>query len=252
MLKTTMFGADFSLPSNEYYKLLKQVGFDNVVIGWRDDDRLTNLEVARNAGLFIENIHAPTFNSDDFWLDNLKGEDYTERLLASIEDCKIYGIPTMVVHICYSNTPPPGITGFQRLNRITDKAEQNNINIAFENTGATEHIHYIFNNIPPEKLGFCFDSGHQNLMNSNIDCLEEFGSRLMALHLNDNDGNGDMHLLPFDGTVDWNKVTQHLKSIQYEGALAFELFSQKDKYTPLNFYREAFNRANRLLAMINM
>ena len=100
MFKTSMFDCDmFSLPRIEFYKLMQQAGFDSVMIGWRDDDRIEKLEKARNAGLLIENIHAPTYNSDNIWLDNLNGEDYMECLLTCIEDCKKYNIPTMVVHI---------------------------------------------------------------------------------------------------------------------------------------------------------
>ena len=230
-------------------ELIKQAGFDSVMIGWRDGDRIEKVEKARNAGLFVENIHAPTYNSDDFWSDNLNGENYMECLLTCVEDCKKYNIPTVVAHISYHNTPPPNNIGIQRFKRIAKKAEQNNINIALENTGTAEHIHYIFNNIPSEKLGFCFDSGHQ-VFTPDIDFLELFGNRLMAMHLNDNDGKEDLHLLPFDGIVDWKKTTHQLKCIQYKGAIAFEV--SEDKYTPETFCAQVFNRANRLLDMINI
>jgi sugar phosphate isomerase/epimerase len=167
-------------------------------------------------------------------------------LLASIEDCKRLNIPTVVAHLSYSESPPPNDVGLGRTKQIVEMAEQSNVNVAFENTGANAHIHHIFNNIKSERLGFCFDSGHQNLVKTNIDCLKEFGNRLMAMHLNDNDGNNDAHLLPFEGTVDWDKITQQLKYIQYKGAIAFEVDSNKYDYTPEEFLKKRITEQKNL------
>ena len=244
MFKISIFEGDTSL--------IKQAGFDSVMLGWRDDDRKEKPDRFRKAGLHIENIHAATKNSDDFWLDNLNGEDYMNCLLTSINDCKEYNIPTMAVHLIYGSVPPPPDTiGIERLKRITEKAEHDNINIAFENTGSAECVRFVFDNIPSKKLGFCFDSGHQNL-SAPDDLLEEYGDRLMAMHLNDNFGTDDLHLLPFDGNIDWNKITRQLKNVKYKGAIAFEINnSNYAQWSPEKFYEEAFNRATKLWDMVN-
>lgn len=266
MFKISIFdGNMFSLPRREFYKLLKQSGFDSMMLGWRDDNRIENLYNTRNAGLLIENIHAPFNNADSIWLDNLNGDDYMECLLTSIEDCREFDIPTMVVHLLNEhNSPPPSNIGIERLKRVAEKAEHDNINIAFENTYAPDLIQFTFDNIPSKKLGFCFDSGHQHCMTPDRDLLEEFGNRLMAMHLHDNFGAGenpmyglewarkfDLHLLPFDGNIDWNKITQQLKKVKYKGAIAFEVHNFKSEYTPEEYYETAFKRAKKLSDMIN-
>jgi sugar phosphate isomerase/epimerase len=270
MFKTSMFDLNpCSLPVYEEYKFMKQAGFDSVMLGWRDDNRKEKPDKARNAGLLIENIHAPFKNEDSIWFDNLNGDDYMECLLTSINDCREHNIPTMVVHLCNTNNgPPPNNTGIERLKQIAEKAEHDNINIAFENGYAPEHIHFVLNNIPSKRFGFCFDSCHQNYMTPDRDLLEEFENHVMALHLSDGFGipeniihekgtiewirQVDVHLLPFDGNIDWDKITRQLKTIQYKGAIAFEVHSCKDKYTPEEFYMEAFNRADKLLGMVDI
>jgi len=275
MFKTSMFDVNpYSLPMYDEYKYIKRAGFDSVMLGWRDNNEIENVEKARNAGLLVENIHAPFTNADSIWLDNLNGENYMKQLLTSVGDCKEYNIPTMVVHLSNEyNPPPPSSIGIKRLKRITEKAEHDNINIAFENAFALDHIRFTFDNISSQKLGFCFDSGHQNCMTPDCDLLAEFGQRLMAMHLNDNLGaheqnkhidillyekgsiewtrQVDLHLLPFDGTIDWSKITRQLKAAQYKGAIAFEVHAFKGKYTPEEYYTEAFNRANKLWTMAN-
>ena len=270
MFKTSMFASNpCSLPMYEEFKFMKQAGFDSVMLGWRDENRLENLEKARNAGLLIENIHAPFKNGTSIWFDNLSGDDYMECLIKSVDDCREYNIPTAVIHLCNTNNAPPrNNAGIERLKRITEKAERDNINIAIENGYTPDDIHYVFDSIPSKKLGFCFDSCHQSYMTPDCDLLEEFGKHLMALHLSDSFGmpeniihekgtiewirQVDVHLLPFDGNIDWTKITQQLKEIEYKGAIAFEVHSWTDEYTPEKFYREAFSRANKLWAMTNI
>ena len=270
MFKTSMFDVNpYGLPMYEEYKFMKQAGFDSVMLGWRDDNRHEKPDKARNAGLLIENIHAPFKNGSSLWFDNLNGDEYMERLLTSIDDCREYNIPTMVVHLCNANNaPPPNDTGIERLKRIAEKAERDNINIAIENGYTPDDIHFVFDKIPSKKLGFCFDSSHQNYMTPNRDLLAEFGEYVMALHLSDNFGmpenithekgsiewirQVDVHLLPFEGNIDWNKITRQLKNINYKGAIAFECHSYDSEYTAEKYYAEAFSRADKLWTMANI
>ena len=76
----------------------------------------------------------------------------------------------------------------------------------------------------PEWVGICWDTGHANLARfDQTRGLHAVGSRLIALHLNDNCGDkNDEHLLPGLGTVDWQAVIQALVDIDYQGDLTYE------------------------------
>jgi len=248
MFKISIFDGD------GHAALIKQAGFDSVMIGWRDADRKEKLLKARNAGLYIENIHAVAKNAESIWSDNLDGKYYMKCLINSIDDCREYNIPTMVVHLNNGSMPPLlNNIGIERLKRIAEKAEQENINVALENTCATDCIRYVFDNVSSKKFGFCYDSGHHNLYAPDRDLLEEYGDRLMAMHLNDNFGVDDLHLMPFDGNIDWKKVTQQFKSIRYNGTIALEISKHgiyKD-WLPEKFFEVAFDRAKAILDMMN-
>lgn len=47
---------------------------------------------------------------------------------------------------------------------------------------------------------------------------------MLSLHLNDNDGEKDFHLLPGEGTVDWAEFRQALKEVGYRGPFLFEVW----------------------------
>ena len=266
---------DYNVPMPDLYRIIKQSGFDGVILGWSNFipvgfDKRDHPEIARNAGLQVENIHAPfTFKHvENLWTDRIDGDDYLDSLLLSLNDCAQYDISTMVIHISNSyDTPPASILGLNRLSKLIDKAEQRNINIAIENTFLTGHIDYVFNAIKSDKLGFCFDSGHQNCFTPEDDLILSYGNRLMALHLSDNNGaittsfeRGsfewsklvDQHSLPFDGKIDWHKTIAQLRRLQYKSIslevrnIGYEHLSSQ----PEEFYSLAYERGKKLYDML--
>lgn len=82
-----------------------------------------------------------------------------------------------------------------------------------------------------EVLGFCFDTGHANLIGLDFeDFITTLGSRLKVLHIHDNDGAADLHQIPFTFTkshdniasTDWEGFITGLCKIKYRGVLSFE------------------------------
>ncbi len=82
-----------------------------------------------------------------------------------------------------------------------------------------------------EVLGFCFDSGHANLVGLDFESfLRTLGPRLKVLHLHDNDGITDLHQIPYtfaksrenETSTDWGGFLRGLRAIHYEGTLNFE------------------------------
>lgn len=243
------FGYD--MPMAERYKLIRNAGFHSVMLGWAgfpdnpDETKQKNPELARKNGLHIENMHTPFIGANEFWLDKLDGEEYLNKQLSCIEDCKRHEIPAMVLHINQGLTPPL-ITSFglKRLERLVSMAEKYDIYLAFENMRNTEHLRYIWSNIKSDQVKFCYDSGHQNCKTPNEDLLTEYGDRLIAIHLHDNNGMNDQHILPFDGTINWFDTMQKLRSSNYEGAISLEVISDSYvDFTPLEFLQLAYNRA---------
>jgi len=101
------FGYD--LPLKERYRSIKEAGFDGVLLWWsgylnRGDYR-NGPQFAREAGLFIENIHTPFQVQDYIWLDNTDGEAATDCYLQCVADCAEFKIPTMVIKRPASQNP---------------------------------------------------------------------------------------------------------------------------------------------------
>ena len=74
-------------------------------------------------------------------------------------------------------------------------------------------------------LAICLDTGHLNLLpGDQAQFIRKAGSLLRALHIADNDGSWDQHLMPFGrGTVAWDRVIPALKEVSYDGLFNFEI-----------------------------
>jgi sugar phosphate isomerase/epimerase len=200
------------MPFAERFRLIKQAGFDGASLWWGDDDTDQDHELqpdlARAAGLAIENIHVPFFTANQLWNDSPAGNAVLGYYLQCIDDCADHGIPAMVMHACFGGMLPPiGELGLARFWEIANHAEKRGIDVAVENLRETNaHAEYVLSHIDAPRLGLCYDSGHWHACKDKspqYDFLMRFGHRLMALHLHDNHGVDDDHLQPFSGSIDW-------------------------------------------------
>ena len=74
-------------------------------------------------------------------------------------------------------------------------------------------------------IGICLDTGHLHMAAGNqADFVHQAAPHLKALHIADNDGSSDQHLLPYGhGTVAWETVVPALREIGYAGLFNLEV-----------------------------
>lgn len=96
---------------------------------------------------------------------------------------------------------------------------------------AVERIDRINEKYQAEVLGFCFDTGHANLVGFDFEnFITTLGHRLKVLHIHDNDGISDLHQIPFsfarsrenETSTDWEGFIRGMRKIQFDKVLSFE------------------------------
>ena len=115
---------------------------------------------------------------------------------------------------------------------------------------AVERIDRINDKYKAEVLGFCFDTGHANLVGLDFEkFLTTLGHRLKVLHIHDNDGVRDLHQIPFTfsrkrentSSTDWQGFINGLRNINFDKVLNFETgpvltsFPDEMKFEALSF-----------------
>ena len=82
-------------------------------------------------------------------------------------------------------------------------------------------------------FGFCLDTGHLLLVGKDVkQTMLQLGDRLEALHIHDNDGVNDQHLLPYTGILDWDRFVEGLRESGYSKPLNFETHGGMDRFDP--------------------
>lgn len=147
---------------------------------------------------------------------------------------------------------PYNVLGLDRIKRITEKAEQLGVNVALENLRNLTNLEYVLEQVDSFRIGFCYDCGHHYRYYPGNDLLSMYGSRLMAVHLHDNNGSYAQHGLPFDDTIDWSATMKKIMKTGYSGATAIEAMNwDYEDFSVIEFLHKAFNRAKRLEALKN-
>jgi sugar phosphate isomerase/epimerase len=106
----------------------------------------------------------------------------------------------------------------------------------------------------PDFLGICYDSGHGNMdiCPDGLDNLVELKHRLIAMHLNDNDGSGDQHNPLFSGQVDWARLARIIADSSYTKCINMELTMHGSGFKDERlFLAEAFDTGMAFAAMVD-
>lgn len=158
--------------------------------------------------------------------------------LRCVDACGAWGIPNLVVHSGYVH----GLSREDTLaaNRefflpLLRRAERYGVNILVENFDrmCIDGMYWIDNAtdllalielVDHPLFHAVWDAGHANMQEMPQDTeLRLLGGHVRALHIQDNGGDRDAHLLPFLGTMNLDAVMHGLLDIGYNGYFTFEV-----------------------------
>lgn len=208
---------------------------------------------AAKAAIEINQMHMPYPNYVPGGTRELNA--YLREVVApkSLQVCAYFGCPHIVVHgfklarFLGSEEEEWNVME-QFLDFLAPMAKEMGITICIENlyesTGghivegpccdagkAAERIDRMNDRHHAEVLGFCFDTGHANLVGLDFESfLTILGPRLKVLHIHDNDGVADLHQIPFTfarsrenkASTDWAGFVRGLRGSGFGGTLSFE------------------------------
>lgn len=245
-------------------------GFKNVMLSFKTKNIDESVKTIHDLAMEISYYHINNKNANNLWATGEAVESYIQDVVKQIEMCGKYNIPIAVMHACTGSPTDfalnPSVQGLKNFGEILKVAKKNNVKIAIENVDrySLKHVCYLLDNIKDNHVGFCYDVGHHQLYRPNMDLLKKYGNRLFAVHLHDNlmdwfpghDHTRDLHLLPFDGGINFNKVCKKLKSISYSGVVMLEVHKKAcgkpqmyENLGYIDYLKEAYKRAEKLRIM---
>ena len=143
------------------------------------------------------------------------------------------GAGTLVLHpVCLGLQVPDDRPDWPEIIRIADYAAKFGVCLAVENifdsVWCLDRILEEIGDDPEEtNVGICIDVGHAMMSKdagreSVCNYLDRYASQLLHLHLHDNAGTCDEHLVPGQGAVDWPRVLAKIDAISFAGTAVVE------------------------------
>jgi sugar phosphate isomerase/epimerase len=233
---------------------------------WNDDHSYTNVELAeiertfQNLNLKILDIHGSAGRWrrwDSRWtLSRIPGVHLVRN---RIDMAHRLGCDVVIMHP--ARMPDASLRRqpyWDALRRSVDALlpdlRRNNVRLAMENMEQDnfDQLEQLMNLYPPDQLGLCYDPGHGNIAGNGLARLAPLTSRLIALHLNDNDAKRDLHQLPFQGTVDWQILAALINQSRYNRpAISAEISIKHSGITDeQTFLKQSLAAANRFGEML--
>ena len=202
-------------------------------------------DMAADLGVKFVQSHSP------YWQEALAKTvpDYERlfknALLRSCEIIHLMGIDKTVVHPCIDPMLPDAplehqIEYTERVHyEFLKKCSEYGICPAFENSpdygrsgkyfSHAADLIALSNALSRYNAGVCWDFGHANItMDDQCSEIEQLKGRLICVHTHDNNGKYDAHVMPFIGTINWERVMPALKAADFTNDLVLEVAQNKN------------------------
>lgn len=213
-------------------ELLKKYGFSCFFSDLYDLESVFALrKKADELDLEYEFIHGPFKGINDMWTSEETPEIYNE-LIKSIDAASAAKVKSVIIHVSSGwNAPKVNDLGLSRYDALVEYAREKGVILAFENLRKLGNLACLMDRYENcDNVAFCYDCGHEHCYTVTVPYAELFGNRFLCTHIHDNFGlpgkglDGDRHLLPFDGDIDYKKMMDRLNAIGYKGSLMLEVF----------------------------
>jgi len=216
-------------------------------------------------GLQLQSLHAPTERDSSQGRgsglpvsisepERIRRQEAVDEVKRALDVAEIIPFRYLVQHLGSSRqaADPRNLdAAFGSLEHLSAFAKQRGVTIALENTpseiGAPASLVQFVKETHLRDLRFCFDVGHAHLdggVDANFGLMREL---VVTSHLHDNHGEKDEHLLPYEGSIDWDAAFAALSTGPEIPALVLELKDQSAGVPALDQIRAVFDRMEKHL-----
>ena len=241
------------------FRMIKDAGFDafdysfyNAIPDGKDilgDDYKENATRLRKIAdeIGIECVQAHAQMEFVYGLEMNESTPCYLRLVRAIEAAGILGAKNLIIHSIKRNERLPENVDHNDYNRVFFSSfipycEKYGVCVSVENVfdwdgkaipvlcDPDDHQDFV-RSINSKWINICVDVGHSAVTGYEPEMvIEKMDANLLkAVHIHDNDRITDQHLLPYLGSLHWDKIMAALKKIGYQGALTLEIIDFLDK-----------------------
>ena len=197
-------------------------------------------ELMQRLGIEANSFHAPFADHIDISsLDPAHRKQSVHEVFMACDAARSLGARYVVLHPGpeRADKPKPDewhhrmVCATASLNEVAQHCRDLGLVLLLENMlphlmfGHTRDMLYLLGAIRETNVGTCLDTGHAFLSGDLRTVVHKLSGHLRMLHVNDNLGDGDQHLPPGEGAIDWISLIRQLRQWRFQGPLILELAS---------------------------
>ena len=201
-------------------------------------------ELIRALGLRPYSFHAPFADRIDITsLDPAIRAAAVAELIVACRAAAMLGAENIVLHPGPEHSGRPPAEEFQQriqhaavsLNQVAAFCCEQGIQLQLENMlphllfGPTGDLMFLLGSINTCTVGACLDTGHARLSGDLGTVVHKLSGHLRMVHINDNLGDRDAHLIPGEGSIDWPWLLGELRRYRFEGGLIIEMSARENE-----------------------
>jgi len=182
-------------------------------------------------------------------LERVRRLDAVDEVKRALEVAERIPFKYLVQHMGQSRDmadPRKFDAAFNSLEHLAIFAKQRGVTIALENTpdelGSPDSLLQFLKETHLKDLRFCLDVGHAYLDTNVAAAFEIMRERIVTTHVHDNHGEKDEHLLPYEGTIDWDAFLGLISGAPQELPIVLELKESACGGPSLDQARAAFDK----------
>ena len=228
----------------EEIALIQEVGIGRVKIYRNYKQGIAAAEVRRTlegAGLVPDSLHG-YFSLEGFdgppcdlsSADEALRQASVEIMRGEAQYARTLGCRDIIIHPVPSGDTQNDVF---RIGTLTESARR------LAEIGREHDVRFLIENMPPPMfgrrasdlrqvvdavasphVGLAYDSGHATLAGDPIGAIHAMGPRLWGVHIHDNLGSKDDHLIPGMGVIPFDDVARALAQVSYSGTFILEVY----------------------------
>lgn len=214
-------------------------------------------KMIRELGLRPISFHAPFADRIDITSpdDGLREAAILE-LISACRAASLIGAENIVLHPGPERAGRPPQAEFLlrmqhaavSLDRVAAFCCQAGVHLLLENMlphllfGNVSDMMFLLGQIRSCDVGACLDTGHARLSGDLDSVFHKLSSHLQMVHISDNLGDWDAHLLPGEGSIDWPWVVDQLDRHQFAGGLILEMAARENDSVAVTLSRASRGR----------
>jgi len=226
------------------FELIEVCSFPKHLDYHQEDEVRRAGEMMHRLGLRPFSFHAPFADRIDITsLDEQVRASAVAELITACRAAALIGAENVVLHPGPEREGrPPQEEFLQRmhnaarsLNQVAAHCCQTGVQLQLENMlphllfGQTSDMMYLLGEINTCAVGTCLDTGHAHLSGDLGSVIHKLSGHLKMVHINDNHGDRDAHLLPGEGAIDWPWLISELHRHHFHGGLIIEMSARENE-----------------------